>query len=215
MGLFLPLICLLTLPLWAEEKPKTSPAPWFQGMNVGLEFGGSLKRLYSDNWNTSANLDLNIKNKLLPTVEVGKAHLEHTGETGAYYSTTGNYIKLGINKPMVFSVGGRDMFYAGLHYGYSAFSYNLTNLTLSGGYWGNSGTTSFTGEQSVAGWVDAVAGVRVKVLGPISLGWSIHYRSILHLSNGANSIPPFIPGYGQNVKPFAGIDAHLYYRLPF
>jgi hypothetical protein len=206
---------LFAWPLSAKDRPKTASTPYFQGMNVGLEFGGGLKRLLSDNWSTSANLDLNIKNKLMPTVEVGRAHLEMTGETGAFYTTTGTFIKAGFNKPLVYSVSGRDMFYVGLHYGFSAFDYDLTNLTFSEGYWGQPGVTSLLGEHAAAGWFDAVAGVRVQVLGPISLGWSIHYRSVLHVSNGSSSVPQYIPGYGQNVKPFAGIDAHIYYRLPF
>lgn len=214
-GLFLLALPLFALPLSAVDKPKAGPVALFQGMNVGVEFGGGVKRLISDNWSTSANLDLNIKNKLLPTVEIGRAHLEQTGETGIGFSTTGTFFKIGFNKPLVYSVSGRDVFYAGLHYGFSSFNYDLTNLSFSGGYWGEPNRTSIVGESANAGWLDAVAGVRVQVLGPISLGWSIHYRSVLHVSNGNNSVPQYIPGYGQHVKPYAGIDAHLYYRLPF
>ncbi len=209
------LILLSALPLFAKDKPKAEPVAFYQGMNLGVEFGGGLKHVFSDNWSTSANLDLNIKNKLLPTLEVGRAHLQQTGETGIGYSATGSFIKAGFNKPLIYSKDARDLFYVGLHYGFSSFDYDLTNLTFSGGYWGQPAASSILGERAHAGWLDAVAGVRVQVLGPISMGWSIHYRSVLHVSNGVNSVPQYIPGYGQNVKPYAGIDAHLYYRLPF
>lgn len=215
IGLLLSVLFLLAWPLSAKDKTKVEPVGVYQDMNLGLEFGGGLKRLFSDNWSTSVNLDLNIRNKVLPTLEVGRAHLEQTGETGIGYSTTGTFVKFGLNKPLVYSVSGRDIFYAGLHYGFSSFDYDLTNLTFSGGYWGQPASTSLLNEHATAGWLDAVAGVRVQVFGPISLGWSIHYRSVLHVSNGSNSIPQYIPGYGQNVKPYAGINAHLYYRLPF
>lgn len=215
IGLLLLAVFLFALPLSAKNKPKFEPVEVYQDMNLGIEFGGGLKRLFSDNWSTSANIDLNIRNKVLPTLEVGRAHLEETGETGIGYSTTGTFVKFGLNKPLVYSVSGRDVFYVGLHYGFSSFDYDLTNLSFSGGYWGQPTVTSFLGEHSTASWLDAVAGVRVQVMGPISVGWSIHYRSVLRVSNGSNSVPPYIPGYGQNVKPFAGIDAHLYYRLPF
>lgn len=208
-------LLLIALPLFAKDRPKVKPVAFYQGMNVGVELGGGLSYLFSDNWSTSANLDLNIKNQLLPTIEVGRAHLEQTGETGIGYSTTGNFIKAGFNKPLVYNNNGRDVFYVGLHYGYSSFDYNLTNLKFSGGYWGQPAVSSLLNEHASAGWLDAVAGVRVQVLGPVSLGWSIHYRSVLNVSNGKHSVPQYIPGYGQNVNPYAGIDAHLYYRLPF
>ena len=67
-GLLLLAVSLLALPLSAQDKLKAAPVPFFQGMNLGLEFGGSLKRLFSDNWSTSAN-DFNIRNKF-PTLEV-------------------------------------------------------------------------------------------------------------------------------------------------
>lgn len=215
VGLLLLGLLLPAFPLFAKDRPKAAPVPFYQGMQLGLEFGGGLNHLISDNWSAAANLDLNIKNKLLPTLEVGRAHLEKVGETGIGFSTTGSFIKAGFNKPIIYNALSRDIFYVGLHYGFSAFNYDLTNLTFSGGYWGQPAATSLLNEHASAGWLDAVAGVRVKVFGPFSLGWSIHYRSVLHVRNGSSSVPQFIPGYGQNVKPYAGINAHIYYKLPF
>ena len=208
-------LLLLTLPLFAKEKPKVKPVAFYQGMQLGVEFGGVLNHLASNNWSTAGTIDLNIRNKLLPTIELGRAHLEQTGETGVLYTTTGNFLKVGFNKPIIYNASTHDMFYVGLHYGFSSFNYDLRNLSFSGGYWGQPTITSILGEHAYAGWFDAVAGVRVKVLGPISLGWSIHYRNVLHISNGDNSVPQYIPGYGQNVNPYAGINANLYYKLPF
>jgi len=211
-------LLVLALPVSAKDDKKKENAnvPFYQGITVGVEFGGPIRKLLSDNWSTSAKMDINFKNKYLPTFEFGQASYDKTGETGVHYTTTGLFLKAGLNLPVVIhGAKAEDLFYVGLHYGFSSFSYNLGNLTYQDGYWNQPVTSSLTGEKSVAGWADAVAGVRIKVLGPFSLGWSIHYKTTLHVSDGANSVPQYIPGYGQNVKPFSSINAHLYYRLPF
>ena len=40
-------------------------------------------------------------------------------------------------------------------------------------------------------------GLRVKVFGPISMGWSIRYKAILHQSAAEFGEPWYIPGYGS------------------
>jgi len=217
-SLLLVSLLVVALPISAADKnPKTSvKVPLYQGITLGVELGGPVSRLVSNNWSTSANIDINLSNKYFPTFEVGRDVIHKTGETGVQFSSTGSYLKGGINIPIVsHGAHAQDLFYIGIHYGYSSFDYSLTNLSYSGGYWGQPTTLSLTNEHATAGWADIVAGVRVKIWGPFSMGWSIHYLTLLHLSNGEHSVPQYIPGYGQQVKPYSIIDAHLYYRLPF
>jgi hypothetical protein len=208
---------MMAIPAFSKEDIPANKVevPLYQGIQLGIEMGGPARMLFSDNWSTSAKMDLNLKNKYFPTVEVGLANFDKTGQTGIRFTSSGTFAKVGLNLPLaIHGDTAQDMFYGGLHYGISSFSYNLENLTFSGGYWGQD-TSPFLNEKAVAGWFEAIAGVRVKVFGPISLGWSIHYKSILHVSNGDHSVPPYIPGYGENVKPNASIYGHLYYKLPF
>lgn len=203
-------------PLSAKNAAKKPPntTPLYQGVNLGVEFGGTAVSLFTNDWQASAKLDVNIKNAFFPTLELGRGTYNRTGATGMRFTTAGTYFKLGLNLPVTqHGAKAEDMFYAGLHYGFSTFGYDLSQLTFSGGYWGSPTSSSFTGEKAVAGWAEAVAGVRVKVFGPVSLGWSLHYRSLLHVSKGKHSVPAYIPGYGQQVKPYAGINTHVYYRF--
>jgi len=207
------LICL-TGPLYAKKKAPKAEVPFYRGINLGVEFGGSAMSLFSDSWSASAKLDLNIKNAYLPTLEIGQARLDKVGATGINYTASGPFFKLGLNLP-ISSHGPKaeDLFYVGLHYGFSPFTYQLSQLTYSGGYWGQPSQTTINDQHGFAGWADAVAGVRVNILGPLSLGWSLHYRSLIHVSDGSQSTPAYIPGYGQNVKPNAAINTHLYFRF--
>ncbi|MDP4277993.1 MAG: DUF6048 family protein [Bacteroidota bacterium] len=213
-------VCLITLALPAfpkNIKPVKKPdVPLYQGIQVGVELGGPVCQLFSDNWSHSAKMDVNLKNKYFPTIEIGQANIDKTGATGIRFTSSGNFAKIGVLLPLA-TYGDRaeNLFYIGLHYGFSSFNYNLDNLTYSGGYWGQPTVTSFANEKAFAGWYDGEVGARVKVFGPISLGWSLHYRSTIHVSNGSHSVPAYIPGYGENVQPNAAICGHLYYRLPF
>lgn len=207
------LVCL-SLPIHAKKDAKKADVPFYQGINLGVEFGGSAMSVFSDSWSASAKLDLNIKNAYLPTLEIGQATFDKTGATGIRYTASGPFFKLGLNLPVIaHGPKAENSFYAGLHYGVSPFTYTLSQLSYSGGYWGQPTQTAMSDQRGLAGWADAVAGVRVKVWGPLSLGWSLHYRNLLHVSDGMHSVPAYIPGYGQHVKPNAAINTHLYYRF--
>jgi len=215
------LVCLL-LPAFfsvsaADDKKKKKDIyiPLYQGVQVGFDFISPASSLFSDSYGASVKADVNLKNSYFPTLEVGFVNLDKTSDSDIHFTSNGQYIKLGVNKCLSYNgTKAENMFFAGAHYGFSAFSYDLNNLTYTQNYWGND-QTSFTDQNSVAGWIELVAGVRVQLAGPFSLGWTFQYKSTLHVSNGENSIPAYIPGYGENVKPNAGIAFHLYYKLPF
>jgi len=197
------------------KKKEVKQVPLYQGVQIGLNLS-PVQALYSDNWNASIKADANLKNKYLPTLEVGLTNFNRTSEAGIHFTSSGKYMKVGVNLPL--SISGEkaeDMFFVGAHFGFSAFTYDLKDLSYTKSYWGNGSVTSFNNEKSMAGWLEFVTGVRVQVAGPVSLGWTAQYKMILHASKGKNSIPPYIPGYGLNASSMPGIDLHLYYRLPF
>jgi len=213
------LTCLLIFTLYssaADDKKEPKPfVPLYQGVHIGFELSEPVQYFLSDSWGYSLKADVNFKNKYFPTLEAGFTNLDKTAESGIHFMSSGTYVKAGLNIPL--SVNGpkaENIFYAGLHYGFSAFSYDLENLTFSGGYWDNN-ILSFTNEKAAAGWIELDAGVRVQIAGPFSLGWAIQYKSVIHTKNGDHSIPPYIPGYGMNTKPGVGVNVHLYYKLPF
>jgi len=207
----------LSLSLTAADKKKTPVAqiPTYQGINLGLELGKPILGLFSKDKGFSVKADVNLKNTWFPTLEVGFADYNRTAENGMRCESAGTYFKLGLNKSLVY-LGDKaeNMFYAGVQYGFSSFSYHLFNLSFYDNYWGDNALTNLTNQHGVVGWLDLTVGVRVHVLGPFSLGWSGQYKSTLHVSGSETSHPAFIPGYGENLKPMAGLALHLYYKLP-
>jgi hypothetical protein len=72
----------------------------------------------------------------------------------------------------------------------------------------------FPDEHARATWGELLAGLRIQLWGPISLGWSGRMKTSFKIWNGAHSVPAYIPGYGLNQKPNYDLLLHLYYRLP-
>lgn len=207
-----------TLSLSAVDKKKEPVVivPTYQGITLGFELGRPLLGLLSDDKGYSIKADVNLKNTWFPTIEAGYAFYDQTAENGTQCLASGTYFKLGLNKSLVY-LGDKaeNMFYAGAHYGFSSFNYSLKNLSWYDNYWGNNALTDLNDQRGIVGWLELTVGVRVNVWGPFALGWSGQYKSTLHVSGGATSDPAYIPGYGANLKPMAGLALHLYYKLPF
>jgi hypothetical protein len=212
------LLFSLTCSLTAADKKKKEELkniPLYQGVTIGFDLGKPVQGLLSASNGIAIKADVNLKNAYFPTIEIGQFNYDKTAESGLNCISSGPYFKIGLNKALSYNGNkAENMFYVGGHYGLSVFKYSLSNLVWHDTYWVNS-ITSFTNQKAVGGWIELVAGVRVKVWGPISLGWSGQYKSMLHLSKGSSSTPAYIPGYGEYQKPMTGINFHLYYRLPF
>ncbi len=215
----LTLVFILAQTLSAVNKKKEPVVniPTYQGINLGIELGKPLFGMLSNNEKGySMKADVNLKNTWFPTLEVGYGSFDKTAESGMQCLSSGTYLKVGVNKSLVY-LGNKaeNMFYAGAHYGFTSFKYTLNNLDWYDNYWGNNAITNLVDQSGIVGWLELTVGVRVNVFGPFSLGWSGQYKSTLHVSGGAMSDPAYIPGYGENIKPMAGLELHLYYKLPF
>lgn len=212
--------CLLfaSSTLWAADKKKVAPKniPLYQGTQLGIELLQPFYSLISKQSGLSAKMDVNLRNTYFPTLEIGTANMDRTSEIGMQAASKGIYAKIGLNKSLAF-LGDKaeNLFFAGAHYGFSSYTYDLTSPAWNDSYWGSNPTNSFLNQSGNAGWFELNVGVRVHVSGPFSLGWTCQYKSTLHLSNNEHGQPALIPGYGEYLKPQLGIAAHLYYQLPF
>jgi hypothetical protein len=214
----LAVMLLFCLSISAVDKKKEPVVfiPTYQGVSLGVELGKPLLGLVSANKGYSVKADVNLKNTWFPTLEIGYNSFDKTAESGTRCLASGTYFKLGVNKSLIYlGDKAQNLFYAGAHYGFSSFNYTLHNLSFYDNYWGDNTLTDLVNQHGIVGWLELTVGVRVKAYGPFSLGWSGQYKSTLHVSGGVTSDPPYIPGYGENLKPMAGLALHLYYKLPF
>lgn len=69
---------------------------------------------------------------------------------------------------------------------------------------GESSVVNIPSQNVTAGWLEVVFGLRVKIWGPISAGWSLKYHSIIHESKSPYGKPWYIPGYGSRNGAITG-----------
>ena len=144
------------------------------------------------------NATLNMWNRLQPTVELGLGWAKSTPDdmNFTYRGKPSPYFKVGANYNFLFKNSPDYQAFLGIRLGYSTFSYDVTDVYYPSSYWHEELSGDITGEHSHALWGEAGAGLRVKLMGPISLGWMIRYHGIFNYGKSDHSRPWFIPGYG-------------------
>lgn len=143
--------------------------------------------------------ELNMHNRYLAVVEAGLGQGRHRGlnDSYDYRSPLSFYFRVGMNYNFLYNSNPAYMFTAGVRYGFSPFSFSVSDVTTQDSYWGETGHFSIPSQHMTAGWLEFSLGLRVKLWGPISAGWSVKYHSLIHQSKSPYGQPWYIPGYGS------------------
>ena len=190
--------------------------PLLTDMALGLNFAEPLFMAFGQTYaSADVNATLNMWNRLQPTVELGLGWAKSTPDdmSFTYHGKPSPYFKVGANYNFLFKNSPDYQAYLGLRLGYSSFTYDVIDVHYPSSYWHEELTGDITGERSHALWGEAGAGLRVKLSGPIALGWMIRYHGIFNYGKNDHSRPWFIPGY----EPRNGsldFSLSVYYILP-
>lgn len=214
---------MLPTSLHAQEKKiqteEEQPQPLFQGIYVGADvFGFMNQALGSDIMSTEASIEVHLKNRFFPVVEIGYGNIETTNdETDIYYKTSAPYFRVGLDYNVFYKKPHLPGFFTvGLRYGYSSFNYDIESPALVDPNWGHTTIPfSYKGVESNASWAELVLGMKANVFNNFYMGFSIRYRSRLSVKKHENSEPYYIPGYGKGKSSNFGITYNLVYKLPF
>lgn len=233
-----PVLFLATLDTVSAKKTNSGPIyPKLSALSVGLNFWDGIMAIAGQKYG-GADLwaELSLWNWLSPVAEIGIGGANRTpdGNNYTYKGKAAFYAKLGFNYNFLYKSSPDYQVFAGFRAGFSHFSFDLNDITVSSGYWDQSQKFSLTGFSSSAFYGEALAGIKVKIAGPISMGWSVRYRFLFHskpanlkavvsstgapfnpsqLSNGAEATPWYIPGYGSRDTHF-GFTFSVIYTLP-
>lgn len=94
----------------------------------------------------------------------------------------------------------RDIFFVGLHYGFSRFTQEAPRIELENA-WGKY-STSVDKERLSASWVEVAMGLKAEVAKNIFIGWTGEAKILSHV--GSSTIEPYnIPGFGKNDSAFS------------
>lgn len=192
---------------------------FYQGASIGVDvFGLAGKAFGSDFTSSEVNMEVNLKNRYFPVVEIGYGTTDTVDdETDIHYKTSAPYFRIG---------AGYNIFYkkpylpgkllVGARLGYSSFSYDVEAPTMNDPVWGETSIpVSYQDVKSNACWLELVAEIRTQVYKRFHMGFSIRYKSKFSVKKAENSEPWYIPGFGKNNSSTFGITYNLTYKLPF
>lgn len=187
--------------------------PRLHNLNIGVNVWDPMMRIFGQQYGLfDIWANVSLYNRLKPTVELGLGLARHTAsdESFIYRSPLSFYFRLGADYNFLFNSDSDYQFVAGLRYGFSAFSYSIDDVGYENSYWGESGTFNVPPQHTTIGWAEFSLGLQVKLWGPISAGWRVRMRTILHQSEDKFGKPWYIPGYGTRGTPIAGSFSIIY-----
>lgn len=188
--------------------------PLLYSANVGFNFFDGVMSLFGQSFSSyDLQASLSLHNWFEPLVELGIGFADHHPENSnyRYKNKPSFYGKLGINYNFMYKSNPDYQVYLGLRLGYSAFNYEITNITINSDYWGQSNHFSIMNQHASAFYGQAVAGLKVKIWKWFSLGWNLRYGFKVKQTSGSNSNPWFIPGYGTGAL---SASFSLIYTIP-
>lgn len=193
-----PVMFLATLD--TVQKAKSKPVyPLYNGTTVGLNFGDLLFMAFG---NRCASLDIHadvsLHNWFFPVIEAGIGFADETPsqKNFTYRVKPSFYAKAGVNYNFMYKSNPVYQVFLGLRAAFSHFSWDVKDVEISSDYWGEHQKFNMPTQRSTSFWGEALAGIKVKIVGNFSLGWTVRWHFPFHTSSSGVSSPWFVPGYG-------------------
>lgn len=141
---------------------------------------------------------VNLHNRYLPTIEIGLGQADYTPDDNnySYHTPVSPFFRIGMDYNFLYQSNPDYLIMAGVRYGFSPFKFNLTDITQQPGYWDQPMTYEIPSQSVTAGYFQLLLALRVRIVGNISLGWSVRYQSIMHESSTPHGKAWYIPGFG-------------------
>ena len=196
-------IFLFNVGVFAQEDEEETEAriSLFQGVMIEVDvFSAVMSAVNRETYSFEANMRINLGERYFPVVEVGFAGANKISIHDYGFRTDGFFARIGLDynmlQPNTETTSIRRYFFIGGRYGFSPFSYDVTNVLINNEFWGENAIRNFYGETTTKHWFEAVAGLRVEVLNNIYMGWSARLRMQLNRNRIGEISPWFIPGIG-------------------
>ncbi len=206
-----PVMFLATLD--TVTKARSKPVyPFYNGISIGVNFADAILKIAGQKY-ASFDIwaDVSIHNWLFPVVELGMGFANSTPENRnfTYKGKPSMYAKIGLNYNFLYKSDYAYQTFAGFRLGFSSFTYDVENISISNDYWDENQTLNLYNLKASSLYGELLAGLKVKIVKNFSLGWNIKYHFKLHTSSKSASTPWFIPGYGAT-SPIAFSFSAIY-----
>lgn len=210
-----PVLFLADLDTVKAASPKPV-YPLLYSATVGFNFFDAIMKMAGQK---HASFDvwaaLSLHNWFEPVVELGIGYADNKPEDGNFHykGKPSFYGKIGLNYNFLYKSDPDYQVFLGLRGGLSSFRYEITDITINSSYWDQSNNFSILEQKAHALYGEVLAGIKVNLWNGISMGWSVRYRMKFKNTNGSNSTPWFIPGYGTNAP--LSMSFSISYTMPF
>jgi len=190
----------------------------YQGLKVEVDaFSLAMSAFNKETYSFEGNVQVNLKEKYFPTLEMGLAGADKTSINDYSFKTTGLFTRIGVDynllKPNKPDTKIHKYFLIGVRYGFSHFSYDLSNITIDNGYWGDGIIRDFNDVKTTKHWFEVVAGLRVEVVKNIYMGWNVRLKTRLGDEKEGEVSPWFIPGIGIKSTGNWGFNYTIGYKF--
>jgi hypothetical protein len=198
---------------------KSSEVKWWNGFLVKMDVVSPGVPGFSDteHFGMEGSAQFNLKRKIFPVYEIGFGGADKLSSNAIRFNTNGVFQRIGVDFGLLKQSNDKElinnMLTGGVRLGWSNFSYDLTNLSLSDDYWGGSQTLNFEGRSTTKTWYEIVVGIQVQVYKNLYMGWNIRNRHFFKEDTSGNIVPWYIPGYGKSGSSNTGFNYTIGYHF--
>ena len=176
-----------------EEKKETEEVsfPLYNGVTVSVDLWGiGSKVLGGDFLSSEVAVDVNLKNRFFPIVELGYGGADAWNDNGTHYKSNAPYFRVGINYNALYKKKFDNYLFVGLRYAMSSFKYDIEALSVDdpiyGGsignpnqtddIWGGSLPFNHQGMKGSMQWVEFCVGIRAHIWKQFYMGWGLRFK---------------------------------------
>ena len=216
------ILCMLTVNVEAQKIKKadiTDQTPLFNGLTIQPDVASIVSSLLStgETYSYEAGIQIDLKHKFYPVVEMGFAGANKTAANNINFKTNGLYGRIGVDlnllTPKKDEKPTTTLFLAGVRLGMSSFPYNISNAIMTDDYWGGNQSINYSDKIATKLWYEIVIGMRVEVTKNIFMGWTVRNKSLLSQDTTGEVTPWYVPGYGINTENNWGISYVIGYKF--
>ena len=105
--------------------------PLYNGVSVSVDLWGiGSKAFGSDFLSSEVAVDVNLKNRFFPIVELGYGGTDAWSDNGTHYKRNAPYFRIGMNYNALFKKKFKNYLFVGLRYAMSSFKYDIATLSV-------------------------------------------------------------------------------------
>lgn len=189
--------------------------PTVNGVTVGVNIWDPAMRLFGQKYGiVDFSGAVSFHNRYFAVFEAGLGTCRDTpaGNNYTFRSPVSPYFKIGGDYNIFYNNSPDYQLRAMLRYGLSSFKWSVDDITLGNDYWGPPASFSIPQRATTTGWLELGLCIRVKIVGPLSMGWAIKFHRILHESDCPDGKPMVIPGFGKRTGAITG-GFSIFYTL--